>query len=38
MESGEPFDDVEHAIDDATLEEDSKAALWLLAFFERPDR
>jgi hypothetical protein len=33
MEAGEPFGEVEDAIDrDANLTDDAKAALWLLAF------
>jgi hypothetical protein len=36
VEAGEPFGDVEDAIDDvAELTEDAKAALWLLAFSMR---
>jgi hypothetical protein len=39
MEAGEPFGEVEDAIDrDADLTEDAKAALWLLAFSLRDSR
>jgi hypothetical protein len=32
MEAGEPFGEVEEAIEQADLEQDEKAALWLFAF------
>ena len=32
MRFGEPFDEVERAIDSARLPEDSRAALWLVAW------
>jgi hypothetical protein len=36
LEAGEPFGEVENAIDKvAELNEDEKAALWLLAFSQR---
>ncbi|MFN2615931.1 MAG: hypothetical protein ABR581_02275 [Thermoleophilaceae bacterium] len=37
IRSGEPFGDVENAIDDlGDLSMDQKAALWLFAFSQRP--
>lgn len=38
MDSGESFGDVEDVIEGSNLKEDTKAALWLLAFFEQPER
>ena len=38
MEAGEPFDDVEEAIEHADLDQDEKAALWLFAFSSRDRR
>ena len=38
MESGEPFDTVEHVIDHSGLREDTKDALWLYAFLQRDPR
>ena len=35
MEAGEPFGDVEEAIERTDLEQDEKAALWLFAFSSR---
>lgn len=32
-DAGEPFDDLEQAIDLSELADDLKAALWLLAYF-----
>jgi hypothetical protein len=32
IEAGEPFGDVEEAIEHTDLEQDEKAALWLFAF------
>jgi hypothetical protein len=32
VEAGEPFGEVEEAIEDTDLAQDQKAALWLLAF------
>jgi hypothetical protein len=32
MEAGEPFEDVEAAIEHTDLEQDEKAALWLFAY------
>jgi hypothetical protein len=38
VDSGEPFGDVEDVIEESNLKEDTKAALWLLAFFEQQDK
>jgi hypothetical protein len=38
MEQGEPFGQVEHAIDVAELTDEQKAALWLWAFSIRDRR
>lgn len=38
MQADEPFGEVEQAIDDADLDEDGRAALWLLAFSMREPR
>jgi hypothetical protein len=38
VDSGEPFGEVEEVIEESNLKEDTKAALWLLAFFEQPSR
>ena len=35
MEAGEPFGEVEEAIERTDLEQDEKAALWLFAFSSR---
>jgi hypothetical protein len=35
MEAGEPFDEVEVAIEHTDLEQDEKAALWLFAYSSR---
>ena len=38
MEAGEPFDEVEVAIEHTDLEQDEKAALWLFAYTSQDRR